>query len=148
LPMKEAQRARFAYEYPRAGTASLLVAIEPRTGTRWVETSRQRTKADDCRCQQRLAALFPTADKIVLVLDTLNSHNAGAFSNHLPPADAFALAQRFEFHYTPKKGSWLNIAGLELSAIARLCLSRRLGSLEALDRAMTTPCQRTQRSPD
>jgi hypothetical protein len=133
LPMKEGKLARFDYEYTRAGTASLLVAIEPRTGKRWVETSRQRTKADYCRFQQRLAALFPTADKIVLVQDNLNTHNAGAFYNHLPPAGAFALAQRFEFHYTPKKGSWLNIAELELSAIARLCLSRRLGSLEALD---------------
>lgn len=70
----------------------------------------------------------------MLVQDNLNTHNAGAFYEHLPPADAFALAQRFEFHYTPKKGSWLNIAELELSAISRLCLSRRLGSIEALDR--------------
>ena len=133
LPMQEGKRARFDYEYVRAGTASLLVAIEPRTGTRLVETSRQRTKADYCRFQHRVAALFPHADKIVLVQDNLNTHTAGAFYEHLPPAEAFALAQRFEFHYTPKKGSWLNIAELELSALSRLCLSRRLGSIEALD---------------
>jgi len=133
LPMQEGKLARFDYEYARAGTASLLVAIEPRTGTRVVETSRQRTKADYCRFQQRVAALFPHADKIVLVQDNLNTHSAGAFYEHLPPAEAFALAQRFEFHYTPKKGSWLNIAELELSALSRLCLSQRLGSLEALD---------------
>jgi hypothetical protein len=134
LPMKEGRLARFDYEYARAGTASLLVAFEPRTGTRMVETSVQRTKADYCRFQQRVAALFPKADKIVLVQDNLNTHNASSFYEHLPPAEAFALAQRFEFHYTPKKGSWLNIAELELSAISRRCLSRRLGSIEALDR--------------
>lgn len=133
LPRQEGKLARFDYEYVRAGTASLLVAIEPRTGTRLVETSRQRTKADYCHFQHRVAALFPHADKIVLVQDNLNTHNAGAFYAHLPPAEAFALAQRFEFHYTPKKGSWLNIAELELSALSRLCLSRRLGSIEALD---------------
>jgi DDE superfamily endonuclease len=133
LPMTEGKLARFDYEYARAGTASLLVAIEPRTGTRVVETSRQRTKADYCRFQQRVAALFPDADKIVLVQDNLNTHTAGAFYEHLPPTEAFALAQRFEFHYTPKKGSWLNIAELELSALSRLCLARRLGSIEALD---------------
>lgn len=138
LPMKEGKLARFDYEYARAGTASLLVAIEPRTGTRVVETSRQRTKADYCRFQQRVAALFPHADKIVLVQDNLNTHHAGAFYEHLPPAEAFALARRFEFHYTPKKGSWLNIAELELSALSRLCLSRRLGSLEALDHEVQT----------
>ena len=133
LPMTEGKLARFDYEYARAGTASLLVAIEPRTGTRVVETSRQRTKADYCRFQQRGAALFPDADKLVLVQDNLNTPTAGAFYEHLPPTEAFALAQRFESHYTPKKGSWLNIAELELSALSRLCLSRRLGSIEALD---------------
>ena len=98
-----------------------------------VETSRHRTKADYCRFQQRVTALLPHADKIVLVQDNLNTHNAGAFYEYLPPTEAFALAQRFEFHYTSKKGSWLNIAELELSALSRLCLSRRLGSIEALD---------------
>jgi hypothetical protein len=141
LPMREGKLARFDYEYARAGTASLLVALEPRTGTRVVETSRQRTKADYCRFQQRVAVLFPHADKIVLVQDNLNTHHAGAFYEHLPPAEAFALAQRFEFHYTPKKGSWLNIAELELSALSRLCLSRRLGSLEALDHEVQTLVQ-------
>lgn len=133
LPMKAGKLTRFDYEYARAGTASLLVAIEPRTGKRLVETSWQRTKADYCRFQQRVAALFPNAEKIVLIQDNLNTHNAGAFYKHLSPAEAFALAQRFEFHYTPKKGSWLNIAELELSALSRICLSRRLGSIEELD---------------
>jgi hypothetical protein len=133
LPRRAGKLTRFDYEYARAGTASVLVAIDPHTGTRLVETSRHRTKADYCRFQQRGAALFPNADTIVLVPDNLNTPNAGAFYAHLPPAEALALAQRFEFHYTPKQGAWRKIAELELSAIARRCLSRRLGSIETLD---------------
>ena len=133
LPMKAGRPARCDYEYKRGGTAALLVAFEPLTGTRVVETSKQRTKADYCRFQQRVAALFPQAEKIVLVQDNLNTHNASSFYEHLPAEDAFALAQKFEVHYTPKKGSWLNIAELELSALSRLCLARRIGSIENLD---------------
>ncbi len=116
------------------GTACLLVACEPLTGKRIVETSRQRTKADYCRFMQRVAEMFDKAEKIVLVQDNLNTHNASSFYDNLPPADAFALAQRFEMHYTPKKGSWLNMAELELSALSRICLSRRISSIEQLDR--------------
>ncbi len=134
LPMKEGQSTRFDYEYEREGTAVLLVAFEPLTGKRLVETSRQRTKADYCRFMQRVAGMFPQADRVVLVQDNLNTHNTSSFYEHLPPADAFELAQRFEMHYTPKKGSWLNMAELELSALSRICLSRRISSIEALDR--------------
>jgi hypothetical protein len=133
LPMKGGRAACFDYEYERAGTADLLVAFEPLTGQRLVETSRQRTKADYCRFMQRVAASFPRADRIVLVQDNLNTHNASSFYENLPPAEAFALAQRFEMHYTPKKGSWLNMAELELSAFSRICLSRRISSIEELD---------------
>jgi hypothetical protein len=70
----------------------------------------------------------------VLVQDNLNTHNASSFYENLPPAEAFSLAQRFEMHYTPKKGSWLNVAELELSALSRICLSRRIASIEGLDR--------------
>jgi hypothetical protein len=134
LRMKAGQPTRFDYEYERAGTCSLLVAFEPLTGRRYVETSKQRTKADYCRFMQRVAASFPQAEKIVLVQDNLNTHHASSFYENLLPAEAFALAQRFEMHYTPKKGSWLNIAELELSALARICLSRRISTMEELDR--------------
>lgn len=134
LPMKEGRSLRFDYEYEREGTAVLLVAFEPLTGRRLVETSRHRTKADYCRFMQRVVGIFPRAEKVVLVQDNLNTHNASSFYENLPPAEAFALAQRFEMHYTPKKGSWLNLAELELSAISRICLSRRIGSIEELDR--------------
>ena len=134
LPMKEGQSTRFDYEYEREGTASLLVAFEPLTGRRLVETSRQRTKADYCRFMKRVADLFSEAEKVVLVQDNLNTHSASSFYENLAAPEAFALAQRFEMHYTPKKGSWLNMAELELSALSRICLSRRIGSLEELDR--------------
>ena len=134
LPMKAGRPTRFDYEYERGGTACLLVAFEPLSGRRLVETSRRRTKGDYCRFQQRVAAMWADADKIVLVQDNLNTHNASSFYENLEPAEAFALAQRFEMHYTPLKGSWLNIAELELSALARICLNRRISSIEQLDR--------------
>lgn len=133
LPMETRQPVRCDYEYVRAGTAALLVAFEPLTGTRLVETSAHRTKADYCRFMQHVAAMFPDAATIVLIQDNLNTHNASSFYENLPPEDAFALAQRFEFHYTPKKASWLNIAELELSALSRICLARRISSMSDLD---------------
>jgi hypothetical protein len=134
LPMKAGKPARFDYEYERGGTANLLVAFEPLTGKRLVETSHQRKKSDYCRFQQSVAAMWGDAKKIRLVQDNLNTHNASSFYENLAPEEAFALAQKFEFHYTPKKGSWLNIAELELSALSRICLSRRINSIEELDR--------------
>ena len=134
LPMKAGRAARFDYEYEREGTACLLVAFEPLTGRRLVETSEHRTKADYCRFMQRVVGMYPPAEKVVLVQDNLNTHNASSFYENLPAAEAFALAQRFEMHYTPKKGSWLNVAELELSAISRICLARRIGPIAELDR--------------
>jgi hypothetical protein len=145
LGMKPGRVRREDYEYERGGVAVLLVAFEPLTGRRIVETSLRRTKADYCRFMQRVAALFPAAEKVVLVQDNLNTHNASSFYENLPPADAFALAQRFEMHYTPKKGSWLNMAELELSALSRICLSRRIASIEELDREVQAiVCERNE----
>jgi len=134
LPMKAGKPKRSDYEYARHGACSLLVAFEPLTGRRLVETSKRRTKADYCLFMRRVAESYPQAEKIVLVQDNLNTHSAGSFYECLPPEEAFALARRFEMHYTPKKGSWLNMAELELSALSRICLSRRIASMEELDR--------------
>ncbi len=133
LAMKTGKPKREDYEYERAGTCSLLVAFEPLTGRRLVETSKQRTKADYCRFMQRVSGMFPAAEKIVLVQDNLNTHNASSFYENLTAEEAFRLSQRFEMHYTPKKGSWLNMAELELSALSRICLSRRIPTTEQLD---------------
>jgi hypothetical protein len=134
--MRRGTPRREDYEYERGGVAVLPVAFEPLTGRRLVETSRRRTEADYCRFMRRVAGMFPAAEKVTLVQDNLNTHNASSFYENLPPAEAFALAQRFEMHYPPKKGSRLNMAELELSDISRICLSRRIGSIEALDRAV------------
>jgi len=133
LAMKAGMPERPDYEYERGGTCSLLVAFEPLTGRRLVETSKQRTKVDYCRFMQRVNAMFPAAEKIVLVQDNLNTHHASSFYENLPAAEAFGLSQRFEMHYTPKKGSWLNIAELELSALSRICMARRIPTSEQLD---------------
>lgn len=134
LPIKAGQPKRVDYEYARQGTCSLLVAFEPLTGTRLVEVSKQRTKADYCRFMQRVTEMYPAAERVVLVQDNLNTHHASAFYENLLAAGAFELAQKFEMHYTPKKGSWLNIAELELSALSRICLSRRISTIEELER--------------
>jgi hypothetical protein len=134
LEMKQGKPRREDYEYRRGGVAVLPVAFEPLTGRRLVETSQRRTKADYCRFMQRVAGVFTAAEKVVLVQDNLNTHNASSFYENLPPAEAFSLAQAFEMHYTPKKGSWLNMAELELSALSRICLSRRIASIKELDR--------------
>lgn len=133
LEMKKGKPRCEDYEYKRGGVAVLLVAFEPLTGRRLIETSRQRTKADYCRFMQRVAASFPAAEQVVLVQDNLNTHNASSFYENLPAGEAFSLAQAFEMHYTPKKGSWLNMAELELSALSRICLARRIASVEELD---------------
>jgi hypothetical protein len=134
LAINSGKAHRFDYEYRRCGTANILLAIEPLTGKRVVEVSQQRTKADYCRFKQKLAASFAEAEQIVSIEDNLNTHNASSFYENLPPAQAFALSQMFEYHHTPKKGSWLNMAELELSAISRICLSRRISSIEELER--------------
>ena len=134
LEIKQGAPRREDYEYKRGGVAVLLVAFEPLTGRRLIETSEHRTKADYCRFMRRVAGMYPQAEEVVLVQDNLNTHNASSFYENLPAEEAFTLAQRFEMHYTPKKGSWLNMAELELSALSRICLARRIGSVEELDR--------------
>lgn len=123
---------RVDYEYERKGTCCLLIAFEPLTGFRMVEVSARRTAEDYTRFMQRVAAHYAAAKRIRLVQDNLNTHTAASFYKALPAAEAFALAQRFEFHFTPKKGSWLNMAEIELSVIVRQCLGRRIATQEAM----------------
>jgi hypothetical protein len=132
LPSKAGAIKKVDYEYERKGVASVFLAFEPLSGQRLVRVYRQRTKADYCRFAQEVVNHWSQAEQIVLVQDNLNTHNAGSFYENLPPAEAFKLARKFEFHYTPKKGSWLNMAELELSALSRICLSRRIPDLETL----------------
>ena len=92
----------------------------------------RRTKVDYADFMRLLADQYPEAETILLVQDNLNTHTAGSFYNALPPDDAFQLGRRFEYHYTPKKGSWLNMAEIELSALSKQCLDRRIADLKRL----------------
>lgn len=136
LPMKAGVVKKIDYEYERKGMASVFVAFEPLTGRRLVRVYQQRTRADYCRFAQEVVNFWSAAESIVLVQDNLNTHNAGSFYENLAPEKAFALSRRFEFHYTPKKGSWLNMAELELSALSRVCLARRIADMKTLSDAL------------
>jgi hypothetical protein len=135
LPMKTGEPTREDYEYTREGTCSIFVFTEPLSGWRHVQASRRRTKKDWAhRIQWLLDEQYPEAEKVVLVMDNLNTHNASSLYETFSAEEAYRLAQRLEMHYTPKHGSWLNIAEIELSAMARQCLgSRRIPNLPALN---------------
>lgn len=133
LPLQSGQVRKEHYAYEKNGSCALLAAIEPLTGKRLAQVQPQRTKKEYAVFCQALAAAYPKAKKIRLVQDNLNTHNASSFYENLPAAEAFALAQRFEFNYTPKSASWLNIIEIEFSAVARQCLNRRIPAIEQLE---------------
>jgi len=133
-PMRKGEIEKQHYEYEKLGSCALLAAIEPLTGKRLAQVHPQRTKKEYTLFCQALAAAFPKAKKIRLVQDNLNTHNASSFYENLPADEAFALAQRFEFYYTPKAASWLNMIEIEFSAIARQCLHRRIPTIEQLEK--------------
>ncbi len=132
--MRKGEIAKQHYEYDKLGSCALLAAVEPLTGRRLGQVYERRTKREFTLFCQALAAQYGDATKIRLVLDNLNTHNASSFYEHLPAEEAFALAQRFEFHYTPKAASWLNMIECEFSVISRQCLDRRIATIEHLRR--------------
>jgi len=132
LTMRSGQVCKEHYAYEKLGSCALLAAIEPLTGQRLALVLPQRTKKEYTQFCQALAAAYPNALKIRLVQDNLNTHNTSSFYEHLPAEEAFALAQRFEFYYTPKAASWLNMIEIEFSALSRECLDRRIPTLERL----------------
>lgn len=133
LPMKPGQSLRQDYEYKRNGTACLLVAVAPALGLRFVWTRQQRTAIDYALFMHFVQSQFPKAIQIRLVQDNLNTHRPASFYKAFEAQEAFALTQKFEWHYTPKKASWLNMCELELAVIAKQCLDRRIGDLDTLD---------------
>lgn len=132
LPLQAGQVAKEHYAYTKHGSCALLAAIEPLTGKRLAAVYARRTKQEYARFCQAIVARWPEAKTIRLVQDNLNTHNASAFYQHLPAQEAFVLAQKFEFVYTPKSASWLNMIEIEFSAIARDCLNRRIPTIELL----------------
>ena len=129
LPMAAGRPARQDSEYRRNGTANLFMVYEPLLGKRHVHVTDQRTCQDFARVIAHLVdVLHPEAQRIVLVLDNLNTHGPASLYKAFAPAEAKRLADRIEWHYTPKHGSWLNMAEIELSVLARQCLAERMDS--------------------
>jgi len=133
LALQQGQVRREHYAYEKLGSCALLAALEPLTGRRLAQVHPRRTKQEFTLFCQALAAAYPEAIKLRLVLDNLNTHNASAFYESLPADEAFALAQRFVFYYTPKAASWLNMIEIEFAALSRLCLDRRIPTLAKLE---------------
>ena len=137
LQMKEGKEKKVDSEYQRNGVASVFLAFEPLSGKRLVRVYPRRTKSDYCRFQQEVVKFWSEAEVIVEVQDNLNTHNASSFYENLPAVQARELTTRFEFHFTPKKGRWLNMAEMELSALSRQCFKgRRVPEIETLSREL------------
>lgn len=133
VPLSPGKAKRYHDEYQKNGACCAFRACEPQTGFRYVEVRDRRTAVDYAAFMQTLLARhYPQAESIRLVQDNLHTHTPGSFSEVLPPAQAFALAQRFEPHYTPKKGSWLNRAESAFAALSKQCLDRRIPDVETL----------------
>ena len=127
LPPQPGQVAKYDSEYERKGTANVFMAVEPLAGQRTTQVTERRTRVDWARfVQMLLMTVYPLAEKIVLVMDNLNTHGIASLYEAFAPGMARALAARLEIHYTPKHGSWLNMAETELSILSRQCLDRRL----------------------
>jgi DDE superfamily endonuclease len=137
-PAKPGQVAREDYTYEKEGRANLFVAYAPLAGKRLLKVTERRTKKDWALFMQEvLEEQYPDAAKVVVVMDNLNTHTPASFYEVFPPAQAHALSSRLEIHYTPKHASWLNIAGIELSVLARQGLAYNIASIEDL-------CQQVQ----
>lgn len=133
LPAEPGQPERVDYEYERNGTANLFLFVEPLGGWRHVAVTERRTAVDWAHQIRDLVDVhYPHAKRIRLVMDNLNTHKMASLYEAFQPAEARRVAQRLEIHYTPKHGSWLNIAEIELSALTRQCLDRRIPDIETL----------------
>lgn len=141
LPPQPGQPAREDCEYEREGTCNLFLFVEPNLGWRHVEVTKRRTKQDFAQAMKNLVDVyFPDAPLIRVVLDNLNTHTPASLSETFEPEEARRILRRLEFHSTPKHGSWLNMAEIELSVLGRQCLDQRLPTMERV-KAVITPWQ-------
>ena len=133
VPACPGQPARYDYEYKRNGVANLFMISEPLVGKRYVKVTERRTKIDWAYCVREMVdQIYPDAEQIVLVMDNLNTHNKSSLYEAFEPVEAKRIADKLEIHYTPKHGSWLDMAEIELGILARQCLSRRIDNMEQL----------------
>ena len=151
LPAAPGRPRRVDPEYVRGGVVNLFVVCEPLRGWRQVRVSEQRTRLDWAASVKELVDVhYPTAERVVLVMDQLNTHSPASLYEAYPPAEAKRLADKLEIHYTPKHGSWLNMAEIELSVLQRQCLARRPGDRATMEQevaawvaARNAACRRT-----
>lgn len=136
IPPRAGTVAREDYEYVRGGVCNLFLAVEPLGGWRTVAVTERRTRRDWACFMRDLAGHYADAERIVVVLDNLNTHGPASFYEAFPPEEARPLVHRFDFHHTPPHGSWLNMAEIELSVLDRQCLDRRLPDADALTAAV------------
>jgi hypothetical protein len=142
-PLAPGRPARQDPEYVRGGVVNLFLITEPLRGWRHILLSDQRTRLDWARCVKDLVDVqYPQAERIVLIMDQLNTHSPASLYTAFPAAEAKRLADKLEIHHTPKHGSWLNMAELELSILVRQCLRQRFASREAIERAATAWTER------
>ena len=135
VPAAPGHAAQYDYEYARNGVANVFMIFEPLAGQRDVEVTERRTRKDWAACVRKISdEMYPDAEKIVLVEDNLNTHSPASLYEAFDPPEAKRLADRFEFHYTPKHGSWLDMAEIELGILGRQCLSRRMDNADDLRR--------------
>jgi len=135
LPAKPGRPERFDYEYQRKGTRNLFLFFQPLIGWRHVKVTERRTKIDFAHCIKYLVDdIFPDADKVILVLDNLNTHGPASLYEAFEPAEAKRIVDRLEFHYTPKHGSWLNMVEIEIGVLCEQCLDDRIPDEETLCR--------------
>lgn len=132
LPPRPGRLARHDYEYERCGVCNVFMASEPLAGTRMTKVTERKTKIDWAQFLRDIAERYADAERITLVMDNLNTHRPGALYEAFPPDQAKALWDRFEFVYTPKHGSWLNVAEIELNVMISQCLNRRIDNMEEL----------------
>lgn len=133
LPMKPGVVSRHDSEYKRNGVSNLFMIFEPLRGKRHVEVTEQRTKKDWADCMKMIVdELYPDATKITIVMDNLNTHTPASLYGRFSPEEARRITEKIDIQYTPKHGSWLNMAEIEFSALSRQCLNRRIGTREEL----------------
>jgi hypothetical protein len=141
IPTQEGKLAKEHYSYKKNGSCALLAAIEPLAGKRIAKVYEHRTKAEYTQFMQWLSDQYAEAKKIIVVQDNLNTHQTSSFYDQLPADQARALAERFEFHYTPKGASWLNMIEIEFSALSKQCLSRRIPTKQMLEQQINAIVQ-------
>jgi hypothetical protein len=137
IPGAKRRPRRHDYEYERCGVCNIFMANEPLAGRRMTKATERKTKADWAEFIRQIASRYEKADKITVVLDNLSTHKPGSLYEAFRPDEAKGICDRIEFVYTPKHGSWLNMAEIELNVLIGQCLNRRMGSLEEVEKAVS-----------